>query len=173
MEKICFICNVKKPLQSFYAHSQMKDGHLNKCKECTKTQEKSRFSIKRKNSDFIEKEKERSREKYYRLYRYKKINPLHKKNAMENYKNKYPEKIKAKNMSNKIVAPNNFEKHHWSYNLDDAKDVIFLSKNDHYKAHRFIIYDQERMKYRRCDNLELLDSKQNHLDYINDCILNK
>jgi formylmethanofuran dehydrogenase subunit E len=34
--KICFKCNKKKDLSKYYIHPQMKDGHLNKCIECTK-----------------------------------------------------------------------------------------------------------------------------------------
>jgi hypothetical protein len=34
--KTCFKCGKTLPLTEFYKHNKMKDGHLGKCKECTK-----------------------------------------------------------------------------------------------------------------------------------------
>lgn len=77
-------------------------------------------------------------------------------------------------MSGKLVKPfDNAEKHHWSYNVEHYKDIIWLTKKQHKKGHRFLIYDQERMMYRRYDTNELLDTKESHEEFMRWCIENK
>lgn len=38
--KVCFKCSENKVLSDYYKHKQMGDGHLNKCKTCTKSDAK-------------------------------------------------------------------------------------------------------------------------------------
>lgn len=44
MYKICFKCKVKKSICDFYVHKRLKDGHLNKCKLCTRIDVKKQSS---------------------------------------------------------------------------------------------------------------------------------
>jgi len=169
--KQCFKCKEVKPLDDFYRHSQMKDGRVNKCIVCNKKDTLCNYQNKKKDPKFIIQERKRGREKHQRLYS---------GNTHQNYKHKanwvakYPEKLKAARKSQSMSKHKPFEgaeKHHWSYNQEHYKDVLWLSGKDHKKAHRFIIYDQERMMYRRTDNNVLLDTKEHHEGYIKSKIL--
>ena len=145
----------------------MGDGHLNKCKSCTKEQSKAREKKLRNDPKWVEKEKERARDKYHRLG-YKDLHkptPEQKKAIMETYIKKYPEKHATRLKSQHMSCEKGFNLHHWSYNLEHAKDVIPLSIADHHLLHRHMIYDQERMMYRNLNGV-LLDTKESHLELL-------
>lgn len=165
--KVCFKCNIEKDIGSFYRHSQMKDGHLNKCIDCTKFDTKLRASVLVGDPYWQEKERERQRDKYYRLGYKEKHKPdkEYKKIAMDKYKEKYPEKIRAKNKSQHIkVEIKGNHLHHWSYNDEHFKDIIEMTPKEHYLIHRYIKYDQERKMYRTLEGV-LLDTRLESLKY--------
>lgn len=170
--KQCFKCGLTKPLSEFYPHKQMADGHLNKCKDCNKRDTKNRTDTLMNDPAFVESERTRGRKKYHRLYS-KSLKPYVKNDSGFKWAQRFPEKLAAKKYSTNKLVPKGFEGHHWSYNLPDVKNVIALIKKHHMKAHRFLIYDQERMMYRRYDTLELLDTKESHEVFIKHCIQNK
>lgn len=68
-EKTCFKCNQVKPLNRFYKHKQMGDGHLNKCKDCTKSD--TRQNLKKNRDYYKSYDRKRYRTNIARLMKHK------------------------------------------------------------------------------------------------------
>jgi len=82
--KICFKCGEDKPLSEYYVHKQMADGHLNKCKKCTKK------DVKKHRSENLERIQDYDRRRQY--------DPKRKETLLRcqrNRRKKNPEKQKA------------------------------------------------------------------------------
>lgn len=166
--KKCFKCHTYKPITEFYRHKEMRDGVLNKCKECIKRDSAERYNELMKNPEWYEEEKARHREKYYRLGYKEKHKPSQasKHNIMAKYKAKYPEKYKAKIKSQRLPKiDNKNHHHHWCYHDKFAQDVIELTPEDHAVLHRAMTYDQKFFMYRDATG-KLLNTKKKHLAFI-------
>ena len=117
------------------------------------------FTLK-KSTDLIwvEKERQRSKEKYYRL-NYKESQKIWDENK--------PWKKEAilKNLNKKLNIEKGFECHHWSYNPEHFEDVFIIEKKEHRKAHTFLKFNFDTKKFNDLND-NCLYSKIAHLNYL-------
>jgi len=149
--KKCFKCGEINPLSEFYKHPQMGDGHLNKCKECTK---KDARKHRKDNSEYCkEYDKKRAmlphrveaRKEYSQTDKGKKV--IYE--ADKRYKKNNKQKVKATRKIAYYLSKGYIEKkpciicgdtkahaHHPDYNY--PLDVIWLCPKHHKEEHNRI-----------------------------------
>jgi hypothetical protein len=154
--KVCFKCGVRKPLSEFYKHPQMGDGHLNKCKECTKADVKARYELKLSDPGFVERERARGREKYHRLGYSQRITDANRQKS-ERYSC-----LRNARQILKFKSEEPVELHHWNYN--QIRQVITLDRRLHKRVHRLLTFSLNDGYYLKDD--QPLDTLEKHLDVI-------
>lgn len=131
--KRCFKCGLVKPLSEFYAHPQMADGHLGKCKCCTRKDVHDNYMLNIQSEEYVEKERYRGRDKYNRLY--KGAGRCSKTKSLNNFRD-------ASRALRKLgYDTTGKEAHHWNYNL--PRSVILLSKRNHSLIHQHIVVNYD------------------------------
>jgi hypothetical protein len=156
--KVCFRCEKEQPITEFYKHKAMADGHLNKCKTCTKGDTRKREEKLTSTPEGLEAERQRHRDKYHRL----------------NYKDKQKEWDKDKpwkatqtykNLHRKYKIPKGKELHHWNYHTEYLEDVFVMDRKQHRQAHRFLTFELDLRIFRTLEG-KLLRTKEDHLKYL-------
>ena len=69
-DKRCFKCGQVKPLSEFYVHAKMRDGHLNKCKECQRQNVQENYSLHKDARKAYERQREARSERRVAKARY-------------------------------------------------------------------------------------------------------
>ena len=133
--KRCFKCGVEKPVDSFYRHPMMGDGHLGKCKECTKQDVSANYHARRQHYAEYE------RERYQRPERRRKTVEYHRKGVLRN-----PEKATARNAISNAIREGRLQRkpcevcgaaksegHHPDYSK--PLEVMWLCRTHHLEQH--------------------------------------
>lgn len=150
--KTCFKCLQSKPLAEFYKHSFMADGHLNKCKECTKKDVKERrYGPKREYVLAYDRMRGATEKRLQKRREYAKTEAGKKSVAVGRDKNreKFPEKYKARTalgnaVRNGTIVPwpvcaipeccKKPQAHHPDYS--EPLSVVWLCDWHHKQAHK-------------------------------------
>lgn len=145
--KTCFKCGIEKELSEFYKHSEMADGHLNKCKECTKKDNK------KTRNDNIEYYRAYDRERAHEPHRLEHLIRQSKKFRKENPQKYWAHRVVSNAVRDgKIIKPNycsvcyrtgvRISGHHHDYSK--PLDVVWVCQVCHSAIHK-----KEKMKYQK------------------------
>lgn len=141
----------------FYKHPQMGDGHLNKCKDCTKKDVREKYIENAKSEAYMEKERARGREKYKRLGY--KDRP---KTAQRISKFMLYPGAKSVRQQMKSSISKEYVFHHWNYRK--LYEVIVLNRSLHSRVHTKIHLDVDAGYYYLGE--EPLDTLKKHLEVV-------
>lgn len=140
MHKKCFKCNIDKPIEDFYRHPKMRDGHLNKCKECTKKDIQADYRANPKAHQDYEKVREQTPARKAKQLDYQRTRRA-KKRLENNARGRVAYAIRSGSLVPQPCADcgcsEKIEAHHENY--FEALSVVWLCFNCHRIRHGQII----------------------------------
>jgi len=149
--KTCFKCHKEKELTEFYKHPQMKDGRVNKCKECNCNDVQLNRLDKLEQYTIYEKERniQPHRRKARRDYQKTDAGKIAHSNANKTYQENYPNRKQASTIARNAIrdgkltrgtscvkceSTNKIEGHHCDYTK--PLDLMWLCEPCHKQWHR-------------------------------------
>lgn len=140
MVKTCFKCGEEKPIEDFYRHSAMADGHLGKCKECTKKDVGERYALTRAIRASYERRRTQREERKANKAKYqqnsRRYNPQNNKARRDLFRAVANGKVIKS--ACEVCADDNTEAHHPDYLK--PLDVRWLCRKHHLEEHGKIAY---------------------------------
>jgi hypothetical protein len=137
--KVCFKCGAAKELSEFYRHPMMADGHLGKCKSCTK---KDVLEHREKNLERIQAyDRERSKLPHRKEGLFKNSDP--ERQAVAKKASAAIKKGLLKRQPCHICGATKVEAHHTHYS--HYLEVVWLCRRHHVQLHRqFSVWMKEK-----------------------------
>jgi DNA repair exonuclease SbcCD ATPase subunit len=145
--KTCFKCGNTLPLSEFYVHKAMSDGHLGKCKACTKKDTAERVALKYSTDpEWVLMERARQRAKQEKARREGVAVKGNRKETIKRYDEKYPKKRIARSAVANAIRDGKLQRkpcsvcgkiwsqaHHEDYSK--PLEVIWLCNKHHHDRH--------------------------------------
>lgn len=97
--KQCFKCGETKPLTEFYAHPQMADGRLGKCKACAKEDVRANYAARREQYSAYEQERHQRPER-----------KAAKQEGTRRYRERHPDRHKAHSAVSNAIRDGRLER---------------------------------------------------------------
>ena len=139
--KFCKWCQTEKPIEEFYKHSRMADGHLNKCKTCCyEWTMQYRQTPAGKATRAKEKQYPESKKKYKKSEKGREAEKKHKlqpdRQAAKGAVAYAIRTGKLIRLPCEVCGDPKSHGHHWSYAKEHRLDVKWLCPTHHNEEHR-------------------------------------
>ena len=128
--KVCFKCEAELPIVNFYKHPMMGDGHLGKCKACTRYDVRKNREAKRDYYNAYDRERSKKPERIKAI-----VASREPHKAAASLAVRYAVKVgKVKKLSCEVCGNPKSEAHHPDYSK--PLDVMWLCRKHHADIHR-------------------------------------